>query len=169
MPIDKDKLSKLKPEERIKKLKLLEEERKKEVNEIGKLIKESMQELKTGKLAQEITPEQKSVDISSLFEVSGAELELAVGGEKTAAAADGRGSEIKGYRLFAQAYDDYSSLKKFMGYAAEMGGLSQKQLEAVDTIGERLDKTRYEHAGSEIANILVASRAALHKIRKYSG
>ena len=43
MTIDKKELSRLSPEERIKRLKLMESERKKEVDEIEELIKKSMQ------------------------------------------------------------------------------------------------------------------------------
>ena len=43
--INKDELRKLSPEERIKKLRELEEERKREIAEAESLINESMQEL----------------------------------------------------------------------------------------------------------------------------
>src|SRR3989338_2822070 len=112
MTIDKKELTKLSPEERIKKLRLMEEDRKKEVTEIERLIKESMHEIKTDKLADEIAPEQKAVDISKLFETTGEKLEKTLNAEQL--------SRFKGkgdYRVFARAYEDYSSLKKIMGYA----------------------------------------------------
>ena len=163
MAIDPKDLAKLSPQERIKKLKQLEEERKKEGHEIERLIKESMQEIRTEKLAEDITPEQKPVDITKLFESGGEQLERTVNNEKSARAA-GKAD----YQVIAQAYQDYSSLKKMMGYAAE-GSLTEEHLKAVDRIGERLDRTKYESASEEIANILVASKTALHKIRKYAG
>ena len=166
MAIDKKELTKLSPKERIKKLRLMEEERKKEVNEIERLIKESVQEIKTEKLAEEFAPEAKQVDISRLFETTGEQRLERTAREEAPAAAFGKGT--KGYHAFAQTYQDYSSLKKLAGYAAA-GNLNNEQLAAVDAIGERIDKTRYETASAELANILVASRAALHKIRKYSG
>jgi len=160
MAIDKKELSRLSPGERLKKLKTLEEDSKKEVDEIGQLIRDSLKELKTGKLAEEITPEQKPVDISSLFEAS-------KGLEKKANSETG--TKGKGdYQAFIQAYQDYSSLKKMMHYAAS-SGLMEEQIQIIDKIGERLDKTKYETVSAEIANIIVASRAALHKIKKYSG
>lgn len=166
MTINKKGIAKLSPEERIKKLKLMGDERKKEVEEIEELIKKSMQELKTEKLAEEISPEPKAVDISRLFEtISGQRLERTAR-EEASPAAFTKGT--KGYQAFVHVYQDYSSLKKIMGYAVA-GSLSEEQLEAVDKIGERLDKTKYESASSEIANLVVASRAALHKIRKYAG
>ncbi|MBS3095816.1 hypothetical protein J4480_00080 [Candidatus Woesearchaeota archaeon] len=166
MPLNKKELGKLSPEERIRKLKLMEEERKKEVSEIGRLINESMQEIKTEKLAEEIAPEQKAVDISRLFETDAGE-----NLERTARKEGGVGDLTKGskdYQTFAQAYQDYSSLKKLMGYAAT-GSLNEEHQAVIDEINERLDKTKYQNIGAEIANILVASKATLHKIRKYAG
>ena len=49
------------------------------------------------------------------------------------------------------------------------GELTDEHKEAIDAIGERLDRTRYVSSSNEIANILVASRATLHKIKKYAG
>ena len=163
MAINPKDLAKLSPQERIKKLKQLEENRKKEGREIEKLIKESMQELRTEQLATEITPEQKPVDISRLFEADGDMLEKAVNNEKSA-----RMMGKADYHVIAQAYEDYSKLKRMMGYVAE-GSLTEEHIKVVDRIGERLDKTRYESASEEIANILVASKMTLHKIRKYAG
>ena len=163
MPINKNELTRLSPEERIKKLKLMEEERKKEVTEIESLIKESMRELKTDKIAEEVTPERRAVDISSLFEAGGEKLERTARDESKGAFMGG-----KGYQALSQVYQDYSSLKKLMGYAAT-GSLKEEHIAAVDAIGERLDKTKYQSASSELANLVVASRAALHKLRKYAG
>ena len=50
-----------------------------------------------------------------------------------------------------------------------MGPITSIQGGALDQIGERLDNTKYQTAGQEVANILVASRAALYKIKKYAG
>ena len=163
MTIDRKGLVKLSPEERIKKLKQLGEQRKKEVDEIGRLIKESEQELRTDRLADDIAPEQRAVDISSLFEAGGEKLEKTVGNERFI----GKGGGAD-YRIFAQAYQDYSSLKKMAGYAAT-GKLTEGHLEVIDKIGERIDRTKYESLSSEVANILVASRAVLYKIRRYAG
>ena len=42
-------------------------------------------------------------------------------------------------------------------------------MDAVDQIGERLDRAKYTSASREVANLVVASRAALYKIKKYAG
>ena len=166
MTIDKEELVKLPPKERIKKLKLLEEERKKEFDEIGRLIKESMQEVKTDKLAGEIAPEQRAVDISRLFETTGEQrLERTVREEAHPSALMRGAGE---YQAFVQTYQDYTNLKKIMGYAAA-GSLSEEQLPIIDAIGERLDRTKYEPVSAELAGVLVASINTLKKIRKYMG
>src|SRR3989338_8235542 len=108
MTIDKKELAKLSPEERIKRLKLLEEERKKEGDEIEQLIKKSVQEMKNDKLAGEIAPEQKAVDISRLFETRGGEKLERTARQEAPAAAFMKGT--RGYQAIAQTYEAYSQL-----------------------------------------------------------
>ncbi|MBS3100617.1 hypothetical protein J4204_00615 [Candidatus Woesearchaeota archaeon] len=163
MPLNKKELNKLSPEERIKKLRQLEEERKKEASEIEGLIRESMQELRTGKIAEDITPEHKAVDISRLFEAGGENLEKTAR-EESRAAARGSGD----YNLFSQALYDYNSSKKMLGYAAT-GALREEHIKAVDQIGMRLDKTKYQTASSEVLSIANATRAVIHQIKRYVG
>ena len=67
-----------------------------------------------------------------------------------------------------RADDDYTALKD-IAYASMMGPITTAQADEIDKIGERLDRTKYQTASQEIANILVASRAALYKIKKYAG
>jgi hypothetical protein len=64
-----DGLKKLPPEERIKKLKEIEEKNKKEIDEASKLIKESEVQIEEEKrITDQIpVPQLKAVDISSLF------------------------------------------------------------------------------------------------------
>lgn len=66
---DIDEIKKLSPEERIKQLKKLEEDKRKEIEEAEKLIKESVVELeREEKIKQEIPiPQIKAVDIGGLF------------------------------------------------------------------------------------------------------
>ena len=59
-------------------------------------------------------------------------------------------------------------MKKAVNYAAS-GALNEEQMEAIDKIGERLQRFKYESASEEVANLVVASRAALHKIKRYAG
>ena len=164
MTIDKRELSKLSPAERIKKLKLMEEERKSEVNEIEKLIKESMQALKTDKIAEEVAPEQRAVDISRLFESDSGEAL-----EKTARQAQTSAKRAKGYQAIAQVSYDYAQLKKFSGAVSMGGSLTEEEKAAIGKIGERVTADRYISAGEETASLLDASRATLYKLEKELG
>lgn len=162
---DKDELSKLPLRERIRRLKQLEEDRKKEIEEIDNLIKDSQRELRTEEVAEEVSPEEREVDISRLFRPEEEELERTV--REEAPPAEEEEGEAR-YLTFQQAVEDYEELRELT--SASIGGsLSENQMEAVDRIGERLDRSKYVPASREVANLVVASRAALYKIRKYAG
>jgi hypothetical protein len=64
-----DEIKKLSPEERIKRLKELEDEKRKEIEEAEKLIKESVVEIEQAEdIKQKIpVPQMKAVDIDNLF------------------------------------------------------------------------------------------------------
>jgi len=167
MDIDKKELTKLSPEERIKKLKLMEEERKKEVNEIGTLIRESMREIKTEKIAEEITPEQRGVDISRLFEARGEE-KLERTARKDAPAASMKGT--KGYQAIVQTYEAYSRLAQMYGKVSMGGSLTVEEINAINLIGEQIGVAeRYMSEGEKSASKLDASRIVLYKLRKETG
>jgi len=159
----KEELKKLKPEARIKKLKKLEGKRKVEIIEIEDLIKDSEKELKTENVAEDITPQQTEVDIGKLFEEGIENLEKTV--KKESPSTD---KEAPGYMSVQQAYGDYSALKD-IAHASMMGEITPAQMDAVDQIGERLDTSKYISASKELANILVASKSTLYKIKKYAG
>ena len=166
MPIDKSELNRLSPDARIKRLKQLEEESKKEAEEIGDLIRKSMQELKTGKLAEEIMPAQKPVDISGLFEPGGGgRLERAAKRESK-----GLGKDSKGYQAIAQTYEAYTQLQKLDKSLSIYGNLTEEQLAAIGQIGERISKAeKYMTESERTASKLDASRAVLYKLRKETG
>ena len=165
MPIDKEELSKLSPQERIKRLHHLEEERKKESSEIEELIKKSMQELKNEKLAEEIAPEQKPVDISRLFEANG-EQRL----ERTASQLSGQMNDTKAYQAVAQTYEVYGQLQKLDKALSMYGSLTEEQKNMVGQIGERINiAEKYMPEGEKTASLLDASRATLRKLKKETG
>ncbi len=157
----KKELKKLTPRDKVKKLKELEEKRKTEITEIGDLIKDSEKELRTEKVAEEIAPKPLEINIGRLFEGEAGRL------ERTAKEGP-RAAESRNYIPFKQLYSDYAQLQS-MVYTSMTGSLTQTQFEAVDRIGERLDRSKYVSASKEVANLLVASRSALYKIRKYAG
>ena len=159
----KRELKKLRPQARLKRLKELGERRKAEITGIEELIKDSEKELKTEEIAEEITPRQDEVNIGRLFEEEAAQLEKTVREE-----APETEEEDQRYVSFKQVYNDYSRLQD-IAYASMEGQLTSENMEAIDKIGERLDRSKYQSASQEVANILVASRAALYKIKKYAG
>lgn len=167
MAFDKKEFSKLSPEERIKKLKLLEEEKKKEVDEIEHLIRDSMRELKTDKLAEEVAPEQKAVDISRLFEPNaGHELERTARRE---VAAMGKNSGA-GYQTMMQVQYDYKKLKGFEYALSIEGALTEEQLLSIGQIGERISRAeKYMTESEKTASKLDASRVVLYKLKKETG
>jgi len=55
-----------------------------------------------------------------------------------------------------------------LGYAAT-GALREEHIKAVDQIGMRLDKTKYQTASSEVLSIANATRAVIHQIKRYVG
>ena len=161
---DKEELNKLSLRERLRRLKQLEEDRKKEIEEIDSLIKDSQKKLRTEEVAEEVSPEEREVDISRLFKQEEEELERTAREEAPSEEAE----EGARYLSMQQAVDDYDELRE-LTYASIEGGLNENQMEAVDKIGERLDRAKYVSASKEVANVLVGSRAALYKIRKYAG
>ena len=164
MAINKKELNRLSPEERIKRLKEMEEDGKKEAKEIGKLIKDSMHEMKIAELAEEITPEQKEVDIASLFAPAEGSLEGAV------ASAPANAEEDVGYKGVSQLYSDYSQLREMYGIVATGNPLSEEHVAIIGTIGERINIAEKQMTESErIASKLVASRQILYKLAKETG
>ena len=165
MSIDKKELKKLSPEERLKKLKLMEEERKKEGIEIEELIKRSMQEIRTEKTAEEFAPEPRVVDISRLFEAT-RDNRL----ERTAKKETAASGNSKGYQAIVATYQAYSELKGMHTTVSMGGNLSNEDLTAIGQIGERLiTAERYMSEGEKAASKLDASRAVLYKLKRETG
>ena len=167
MTIDKKELSKLLPQKRIEKLKSMEEERKKEANEIEILIKESLQELRTGRIAEEVAPEPRAVDISRLFEAPAEQRLERTAREEAPPVALTKGT--RGYVTFGQAYGAYQKLKGIYATVSMGGSLTEEERATVGKIGERVTADRYAPVGEKTANLLDASRVILYKLRKETG
>lgn len=169
MEIDKKKLNSLSPEDRIKKLKemekSIEEDKKRQIDELTSMIKQSMQELRTGKLASEITPPQKKVEISELFERDNTQSL-----ENTAReSAVSKGSNAP-YVSAVQVYEDYSHLKRMYGEVSQGSQLTREQLAVIGTIGERLTiAEKYMTDSEKISNVLDTSKSILYKLKKETG
>ena len=167
MTIDKKELAKLSPEERIKKLQSMEEDRKKEVNEIERLINESMREIKTDKIAEEFAPQQKVVDISRLFETKDEHrLERTARKEATAGIMKG----TRSYQLIEQLKYDYTKLKTIDYNLSTGADISEEDRILVGKIGERVNIAEgYIPEGEKYANMLNASKMVLNKLKKETG
>lgn len=155
--LDKAELEKLTPAERIKKLKRIEEENKKEIEEAEKLIKQTQGDIEREKIAESVKiPETKAIDIESLFREEPT-LEATVREEAPAAEAK-EGGPL--YQLI-QTYEEV----KEMAYSSEP--LNESQLEWIDRLGERVEKIKYRTTTEEAANLVVATRSLVEKIRRY--
>jgi len=154
--LDKEELEKLTPAEKIKRLKKLEEDNKKEIQEAEKLIKKTTAEIEREKIAESVkVPETKPVDIESLFKEAPS-LETTVKEEAPSAEKE----EGTLYQL-AQAYEE----AKGMLYSEEP--LNENQLEWIDKLGERVEKATYQTESNQIANLAVATRSIVQKLKKY--
>jgi len=154
--LDKKELEKLTPAERIKKLKKLEEENKKEIEEAEVLIKKTEAQITREKIAESVNiPETKPVDIDSLFkEEPSLETTVKEGAPGTEA------EEGPLYQL-AHAYEE----ARGMLYSEEP--LSEGQLEWIDKLGERVEKVKYQTESDQLANLAVATRSIVEKLRRY--
>jgi len=156
--LDKAELEKLTPAERIKRLKKVEEENKKEIEEAEKLIKKTEAEISREKIAESVKiPETKPIDIGGLFKEEPS-LETTV--REEAPAGEEAKEESQLYQL-AQAYEE----AREMLYSPEP--INQEQLEWVDRLGEKVEKARYETFSKEAADLVVATRSLVKKILKY--
>ena len=158
----KKELRKLNPQDKIKKLKDLQEKRKAEIVGIDELIKNSEKELRAETVAEKISPQHLEVNIKKMFEEESAQLEGTVKKEAP------QGAKGGDYLSLKQAHSYYSALQD-IAYASMTGTLTDSHLDVIDQIGEKLDKTKYHSASQDAVNLLVASKATLYKIRKYAG
>ena len=107
--------------------------------------------------------EYRKINIGKLFDDGSTALESTVKKE-----APDTEKEERGYVSLKQAYSDYTRLQDIT-YASMVGEITPKQMDTVDKIGERLDRSKYHSQSAEVADILVASRSTLYKIKKYAG
>jgi len=154
--LDKEELSKLTPDERIKKLKKIEEENKKEIEEAGELIQKTEAEIKSENIAESIKiPETKPIDIEDLFKKE-QNLETTVKEEAPS-------KETEEGPLY-QLAQDYQEVKGML-YNSE--DLNENQLEWIDQLGERVEKIKYQSTSDQLANLVVATKSIVHKLKKY--
>ena len=146
----------------------MEENKKKEVDEIERLIKDSIKELRTDKIAEEFAPEQRAVDISRLFETNRDD-----GLERTARKEHAQNSSMKNtrsYQAIVQTYEAYSQAMELYGIVSMGGSLTREQKNLVGQIGEKINLAeKYVPEGEKVASKLDATRAVLYKLKKETG
>jgi hypothetical protein len=152
MSINKEELKKLSPKERIKRLKELGQERKKEIEETEDLIKRTEAEIEHNKNIPDIeVPEIEPVDISKMFETPEG-LETAVKKESP----EQEESNIVKYDAAVEFGNrtDYVEPDEHDWVNFEMN--------------LKVDDTSNYHSATEKAEDLTGSKSALKKIKKYT-
>ncbi|MFH1642537.1 MAG: hypothetical protein ABIC04_06600 [Nanoarchaeota archaeon] len=150
--INKAELSKLKPADRIRKLKEIAEQSRKEILEAEKIINESEREIETIEVSKKVSvPESKRIEISDLFEPPPKTLE-----QKAEEGAELKHDQIQ--YMVNQAYSEAADL----AYQEP----SKEVLDKVDALGERLEKINYRTLSDDVANRVVATRSIIYKIKK---
>ena len=169
MALDKKEFEKLLPEQRIKRLKELEqkllEERKKDAAEIDSLIKKSLEELHQGKIAQRIAPPPRDSDISTVF--SEEEMKAAIPHKERKEDEPSAPS----YFQKEQLVKDYSVVKDLLGYELSPGSLGKEQIKRLEDINTRISKASYQALShsDQVAILVSATKEALYRVRKYGG
>lgn len=187
-----DELKRLSPQERIRKLKELEEERKKEIEEAEKLIKESNVEIEEERkeLERIPIPQLKAVDIQGLFTVEEKEMfkvkrfideekiesleeELKEKEEKRLEETVKEEAERKeedgldNNRLM----DNYNVVKDLFKEAREEHYLNQEKTEMLYQKMRDIDEAAHHYAAEnkEVAHIRDTIRGEAEGLRKYMG
>ena len=173
---DLEDIKKLSPEERIDRLRKLEENKKKEIEEAHKLIEESVGQIKKEEeLRDEIeTPKPKQVDITKLFEGEKESLEGVVEREKKELS-EGELEQHRQYQhqLSKEAVGDlYNRVKDVYNQVKESGNITSEQQNRLDDINYAMQyksndikSGTYKTASDEISDVMDASKKILNYFR----
>jgi hypothetical protein len=160
--IDRAELRKMRPDQRIEKLKALEDEINVEIHEKRKakedterLIKESVGEMERQRFAELIPgPEQEEPNIGALFRPQENPLEAPPGEEPT--------------QIRYQIIEDYNFVKEAAYSSMTYTRLAPDTFEQLDEIESRLEGIAELNHSKEVADMLVAARSVLDNIKKYN-
>jgi len=156
MTLEKEKLRMLSPTERIRRLREIEEESKKELDEAEKLIQESMEDLRKEEAVSEVEmPEAGEVDITRLF---GKEEKL----EETV-----KEAKIKEVDEKKVMYN-IGKIKEYMEHVGE-GPANDYTMEKVGKMSEQLRAIDYTQLTKHIADELNATRNIIYETKKHLG
>ena len=152
--INKEELQKLKPEERIKKLRELQRKNVREFQEAKKLIAETEGQISREEIAERVkVPETREVDITKLFDEVPVNVSLAeIAREEVTQQNERYIAEIS-YEVAKNALEAFYEGEKI-------------DLEAVDAVGEKLQKVKYTTSNEDIATLAIATLQVFYKLKK---
>ena len=152
--INKEELNKLKPEERIKKLRELQRKNVKEFQEAKRLIAETEGQISREEIAERVkVPESREVDITKLFDEVPVNVSLAeIAREEVTQQNERYITEIS-YEVAKNALEKF-----YEGEKIDLG--------AVDAVGEKLQKVKYTTANEDIAVLAIATLQVFYKLKK---
>lgn len=163
-----DDLKKLSPQERINALKKFEEDRKKELVEAEKLMKESLTELRMAEVNKRVeVPHTERVDISKLFESKEEEKEKGL--EHVAGS---RAPQEVERQVRYEVKQDYEALKELTQGLSQSGtfySLAESNQQRLREIEDRLSQFNIQNYSLDIARQIVASMGIIEKIKRYGG
>jgi len=155
MALDKKNLRRLLPEDRLKKLREIEEHSKKELEEAEKLIKESKEDIKKEEALSSVDiPEEESVDITKLFDDK-------EGLEETVQEAP---QEIKEENILY----DVGKIREYVENIGK-GPVNNYTMERVDKMNEELNSIDYTQLSKQAADKLNATRNVVYEMKKHLG
>ena len=155
MVLDKEKLRALSPAERIRKLREIEKESKKEIEEAEKLIRESEENLRVEEATADVEiPETEEVDITRLF---GEEENLEGTIKKEEKEVDEE-----------QVKYEISKIKEYAEHLEE-GPVSTYTMEKIEDMGKNLRNIDYKLLSHEVADELNATRNVIYEMKKHAG
>jgi hypothetical protein len=168
-----DDIKKLSPEDRLRRLKELEEKRKKEANETSLLIKEAEEDIKKEKIIKEIkVPEIKKRDITELFSSEQESLEETVKKSETELPPDAKSAYRIPLEIQNELKEIYSELTS-LGYTQnwtreEFHSFYDATIRLREIQNHFEEKIKHGYQLSEtVTSQLVLSQAVEYNIRKY--
>lgn len=180
-----DEIMRLSPAERIRRLKELEEQKKKEIEEAEDLIKESMSEMRRDEIIRDMPPpKMRGVDITKLWDEEKPSekkleerwLEESVAEERPKVSEE----DIRQYGIElskAPTEDIYGKVKDIYQSVQGKGYVSPQQRDELESISyalqrkeEDIHEGKYKGISSEVSNMLVITQDIAAKMKSlYTG
>lgn len=158
MALDKEKLRRLEPEERIRRLREIEDESKKEIEEAERLIRESEEDIRREEAVSEVEmPEAETVDITKLFGEEEEKLEETVREEAPLEETD---EEKVMYEV--------EKIRDYMEHVGE-SPVSEYTMGKVERMSNELNSINYAQLSRQAADEFNATRNIVYEMKKHLG